>query len=66
MSFDSTRVSANDVGYPIDVIIYKKDSKKINVKRFEESELGAISEFWGQKLTQSVNEVPDDWIDEIV
>ena len=65
LSFDSTRVSSNDVDFPIDVIIFKKDSHEIRVKRFQESELSSISKFWGEKLTKSVSEVPDDWIDEI-
>ena len=65
LSFDSTRVSANDVDYPIDVIIYKRDSNEIKVKRFHEPELTSISKLWGEKLTKSVSEVPDDWIDEI-
>ena len=26
LSFDATRISANDVGYPVDIALYKKDS----------------------------------------
>lgn len=66
LSFDSTRVSANDVGYPIDVMIYEKDSSKIKVKRFFEGDLQAISKMWGEMLTQSVNKVPEDWVDSIL
>lgn len=61
LSFDSTRVSANDVGYPIDVIIYPKDSEELIVKRLEEKDLAEISHLWGDKLTQAVREIPDDW-----
>jgi putative proteasome-type protease len=63
LSFDSTRVSSNDVGFPIDVIIYLKDSHEIKIKRFNEQDLQSISAFWGEKLTQAVSEVPDDWMD---
>ncbi|MCB0602490.1 MAG: peptidase [Saprospiraceae bacterium] len=62
LSFDSTRVSANDVGYPLDVLIYPKNGNEIKVRRFEEEDLRSISNFWGQKLTEAVHEVPDDWI----
>ena len=66
LSFDSTRVSANDVGYPLDVVIYRKDSAEIRVKRFLEEDLRSISNLWGQKLTQAVSEVPDEWIEELL
>lgn len=66
LSFDSTRVSANDVGYPLDVIIYRKNSNEIKVKRFEENDLSSISNLWGEKLKQAIREVPEDWIEEIL
>jgi putative proteasome-type protease len=62
LSFDSTRVSANDVDYPIDVIIYKRDSKDIQVHRFEHRDLQSISKKWGELLTKSVDAVPDEWM----
>jgi putative proteasome-type protease len=63
LSFDSTRVSSNDVGFPIDVIVYLKDSHEIKIKRLYESDLSSISAFWGEKLTQAVSEVPEGWMD---
>jgi len=63
LSFDSTRVSANDVDYPIDVLIYKRDSHDIKVQRFEHRDLQSISKKWGELLIKSVNEVPDEWMD---
>jgi len=66
LSFDSTRVSANDVGFPLDVIIYPAGSKELIVKRFEEKDLSEISHLWGDKLTQAVQEIPDDWTDDIL
>lgn len=63
LSFDSTRVSANDVGYPIDVAILKRDSNQIVEKRYHEDDMGKIGEIWGQRLKDVIiNEVPDDWI----
>lgn len=40
-SFDATRLSANDVGYPQDTFIMKKDSFKIQEHRFRKKELHA-------------------------
>lgn len=66
LSFDSTRVSANDVGYPIDVMIYTPETDNIIVKRFEESALRTISTFWRDRLTEAVKDVPDEWMDGFV
>lgn len=63
LSFDSTRVSANDVGYPIDVVILKAGSNEIIQKRFNEEDTGKIGEIWGQRLKDMiVTEIPDDWM----
>lgn len=65
LSFDSTRVSANDVGFPIDVVILKAETGEIIEKRFEEAELKDISRLWGQKLSDIIKEIPEEWIDQI-
>jgi putative proteasome-type protease len=66
LSFDSTRVSANDVGFPLDVIVYKKESNEIKVTRFHEHDLQSISKLWGEKLTNAIREVPDTWTEQIL
>lgn len=66
LSFDSTRVSANDVGFPIDVIIYPAGSKNLIIKRLEEKDLSEVSHLWGDKLTEAVRQIPDDWADDIL
>lgn len=63
LSFDSTRVSANDVDFPIDVILYKPNSFNLVEHRFEKSDLVSISEIWGKELQQALNHVPDGWMD---
>lgn len=65
LSFDSTRVSANDVGFPIDVVIYKPSTGELIEKRYEESDLKDISKLWDTKLSQIIKEIPEDWIDEL-
>lgn len=62
LSFDATRISANDVDYPIDVVYYKKDSFKITEKAFTKEDLKSISDLWDSKLSEAINELPDDWI----
>ncbi|WP_020566998.1 hypothetical protein [Neolewinella persica] len=66
LSFDSTRVSANDVGYPIDMVIYHKDTGFMHEARFEESDTGYFAQLWGEKLKESIKAIPDDWINDLV
>ncbi len=66
LSFDSTRVSANDVGYPIDVLVYHQETNDIILKRFQEDDLSSISNFWGEQLTKAVSKVPEDWMDQFL
>lgn len=65
LSFSATRVSANDVDYPIDVIYYEKDSFHIVEKRYKKDELQKVSKIWQNKLSETVNELPEDWLDKI-
>ena len=65
LSFDSTRVSANDVGFPIDVVIYKDATGEMIEKRFEQEEMQNISSQWGDALTAIIKEIPESWIDSI-
>lgn len=65
LAFNSTRVSANDVDYPIDVIYYEKDSFHITEKRYKKEELQKISKLWQNTLSDAVNDLPDDWLDKL-
>lgn len=66
LSFDSTRVSANDVGYPIDMIIYHQDTGFMHEARLTEADTGSISAAWNEQLSRAIKDIPDDWIDEMV
>jgi len=65
LSFEATRISANDVDYPIDVIYYKKDSFEIIEKRFKKDELTKYSRLWSKMLSESINKLPEDWMKKI-
>ncbi len=65
LSFNSTRVSANDVDYPIDVVYYEKDSFNIIEKRYRKEELQKVSKIWQNKLSDAVDKLPDNWLDKI-
>jgi putative proteasome-type protease len=62
LAFDSTRISAANVDFPIDVVIYKRDSFQIIEHRFEKKDLADISNWWQERLRESVRLLPSDWI----
>jgi putative proteasome-type protease len=66
LSFDSTRVSANDVGFPIDVVLYSKNSYQLIQKRYYEDELKHVSATWGNYLIEALDKIPNDWMDNIL
>lgn len=66
LAFDSTRVSANDVDFPIDVLLYEKDSFNIVEHKYEKQDLEHISYQWNALLKNSVQKLPVDWIDPLL
>lgn len=62
LAFDSTRISAVDVDFPIDVVLYKRDSFEIVQHRFEREDLQHLPEWWQDRLRKSVEEMPDEWV----
>ena len=66
LAFDSTRVSANDVDFPLDVLMYEKNSFKIVEHTFEKSDLEHISYQWNALLNASVQKLSNDWIDPLL
>lgn len=65
LAFDATRVSANDVDYPLDVVIYGKDSFHMTEHRLEKEDMEEISHQWSALLNNSVRKLPTYWMDPI-
>ena len=61
LSFDATRISTNDVNYPIDVLCYLKHSYRIHEERYTKDDLREVSRFWSSKLSESVASLPEEW-----
>jgi putative proteasome-type protease len=64
LSFDSTRVSSNNVDFPIDVAIYNRDSFHIIEKRYEKKDLEYISAQWAEELKSALEHIAEDWMDD--
>ncbi|MDX2195607.1 MAG: peptidase [Cytophagales bacterium] len=63
LSFDSTRVSANDVDFPIDVVIYRNNSYQILEHRLERKDVADVTSFWQGVLSSSIDRMPEGWLD---
>jgi putative proteasome-type protease len=65
LSFDATRVSANDVDFPLDVIVYEKNSFHMTEHRLEKEDMASISSQWAALLNESVRRLPTNWMNPI-
>lgn len=65
LAFDSTRISAADVDFPIDVLLYVRNSYRIIDHRFQKDDLLEVSTWWQERLRQSVNDLPSGWIEQL-
>ena len=66
LAFDSTRISAADVDFPVDVVLCLRDRFEIAEHRFEKADLAGISNWWQERLRDSVRELPTDWMDPLM
>ena len=66
LAFDSTRRAATDVDYPIDIVIYRKDSFRIIEHRYTHHDLQHIGDWWQEHLSDLIDELPSEWVDELM
>jgi putative proteasome-type protease len=62
LSFDATQISTNDVDYPIDVVVYEKDSFKAKEMRLYKEDMQKISDEWNTALRNSLESIDEDWM----
>lgn len=60
LAFDATRISANDVDFPIDTVVLKNGKHFAKERRFEQKELEHISNFWNNRLKNAIEELPSE------
>jgi putative proteasome-type protease len=63
VSFDSTRISAADVDFPIDVVLYKTNSYDMAEYHYEESDLEKVSSQWDKSLKDALKNISNHWMD---
>ncbi len=62
LSFDSTRVSSNNVDFPIDVVLYRKDTFQLAEHRYEKKDLEDVSAQWAEELKVALENISEDWM----
>jgi putative proteasome-type protease len=63
LAFDATRISANDVDFPIDIVLLPNNTFMAKEQRFEQKELEHISTFWNERLKNAIEELPTSILD---
>jgi putative proteasome-type protease len=63
LAFDATRISASDVDFPIDVLLYKRDRCEFVEHRYQREELAQISRWWQNRMRQAVDELPTEAVE---
>lgn len=58
LAFDSTRISAADVGFPLDVVILRRGLFTAQEHRFQKEDLEESTEWWMSRLRGSVDALP--------
>jgi putative proteasome-type protease len=66
LAFDSTRISASDVDFPLDVVVYQRDHFTTIEHRFSKEDLTVVSSWWQDRLRKSVREMTMDWIEPLL
>jgi len=66
LSFDATQVSTNDVDYPIDVVVYEKDSFKAKEVRLYKEDMQKISDEWNIALKNSLESIDKEWMKSLI
>jgi len=65
LAFDSSRISAADVDFPVDVVLYKKGTYKLVEHLYQRDDFWEISEWWDDRLKALIQELPSEWIDRV-
>jgi putative proteasome-type protease len=63
LAFDSTRISAADVDFPVDLVLYRKGSFRMLERRFSKEDLKGSTEWWQDRLRDNVNRLPSTGFD---
>lgn len=62
LAFDATRTAATDVGFPLDVVLYRQGTFTIAEHRYNQDDLLDVSAWWQQHMRSGVERIPSEWL----
>lgn len=66
LSFDSTRVSTADVGYPLDMLTFTKDQRWREIE-LDGDDVDGIRQWWNDSVTElAANMPPGPWVEQLL
>ena len=66
LAFNATRVATTDVDYPLDMLIYKRDTYTMVQDRYEREELESVAQWWQDYLAESMKRLPAEWSERLL
>lgn len=66
LAFDSTRISAADVDFPLDIAICAKGSFQATERRYAKGDFADMTGWWQERLRRSINDLPCGCIEELL
>lgn len=66
LAFNATRVATTDVDFPLDVVLYQRDTFAMVEHRYEREELEKVSKWWQEHLMRSMKKLPSAWTRKIL
>ena len=63
LAFDATRLCAADVDFPMEVLLYTRNSFEIVEQRYQRDDLREITLWWQERMRESVQDLPSEWIE---
>jgi putative proteasome-type protease len=67
LSFDSTRFSSTDVGYPIDLVLFEARQRQWRTANYDYDDLVEQRKWWNTNITKLVEDMPQGpWMDTLL
>jgi len=66
LAFDATRASASDVDFPLDIVVYRRDTYKMIEHRYEAADLRELTKWWQENIVRAFRDAPSDWVQTVL
>lgn len=66
LAFDATKASASDVDFPLDVVVYRRDSYHMAEHRYDSQNLKDLAQWWQKSIREAFHGAPNDWVNTVL